>query len=146
MERLSSGKIIAQISQRPFVRDESVCLSSLESRETLYVTCRRARKYQKTIPRIIILLAGGYAGYTLHHILNLFPWCSQCVNRVSWCLVLTKMFHAETKSYLVFSLSNDPGKKGSDFFCYGAIRCPHIAKFSFLHREYVNLQKRRTTK
>ena len=82
----------------------------------------------------------------LHHILNLFPWCSQCVNRVSWCLVLTKMFHAETKSYLVFSLSNDPGKKGSDFFCYVAIRCPHIAKFSFLHREYVNLQKRRTTK
>ena len=51
------------------------------------------------------------------------------------------MFHAETKSYLVSSLRNDPGKKGSDFFCYGAIRCPHIAKSSFLHREYVNLQK-----
>ena len=51
------------------------------------------------------------------------------------------MFRAETKLYLVFSLSNDPGKKGSNFLCYGAISSPLIVKFSFLHRECVNLQK-----
>ena len=38
-------------------------------------------------------------------------------------------------------LSNDPGKKGSNFFCYGAISFPHIGMFSCLHRECVNLQK-----
>ena len=47
---------------KAFLRDESVCLSSLGSRETLYITCGRARKYQKSIPRKIIPLAGGYAG------------------------------------------------------------------------------------
>ena len=39
------------------------------------------------------------------------------------------------------SLSNDPGKKGSNFFCCGAIRFPHIEIFSFLRRECINLQK-----
>lgn len=38
-------------------------------------------------------------------------------------------------------LSNDPGKKGSNFFCHGTICFPHIGMFSFLHRECVNLQK-----
>ena len=38
-------------------------------------------------------------------------------------------------------LSNDPGKKGSNFFCYGTIRFPPIGMFSILHRECVNLQK-----
>ena len=38
-------------------------------------------------------------------------------------------------------LSNDPGKKGSNFFCCGAIRFPHIEMFSFLRRECINLQK-----
>ena len=38
-------------------------------------------------------------------------------------------------------LSNDPGKKGSTFFCCGAIRFPHIEMFSFLRRECINLQK-----
>ena len=38
-------------------------------------------------------------------------------------------------------LSNDPGKKGSNFFCCGAIRFPHIDMFSFLRRECINLQK-----
>ena len=38
-------------------------------------------------------------------------------------------------------LSNDPGKTGSHFFCYGAIRFPHIEMFSFSHRECINLQK-----
>ena len=28
-------------------------------------------------------------------------------------------------------LSNDPGKTGSHFFCYGAIRFPHIELFDF---------------
>ena len=77
----------------------------------------------------------------LHHISNLFPWRLLCVTCVNWCLVLTKMFHAETKSYLVFSLSNDRDEKGSDFFCYGAIGCPRLAEFSFLCRECVNQQK-----
>ena len=40
-----------------------------------------------------------------------------------------------------FSLSNDLGKKGSNFFCCGAIRFPHIEMFSFLRRECINLQK-----
>ena len=39
------------------------------------------------------------------------------------------------------SLSNDPGKKGSNFFCCGAIPFPHIEIFSFLRRECLNLQK-----
>ena len=38
-------------------------------------------------------------------------------------------------------LSNDPGKKGSNFFCCGAIRFPHIEMFSFLRSECINLQK-----
>ena len=38
-------------------------------------------------------------------------------------------------------LSNDPRKKGSNFFCCGAIRFPHIEMFSFLRRECINLQK-----
>ena len=38
-------------------------------------------------------------------------------------------------------LSNDPGKKGSNFFCCGAIRFSHIELFSFLRRECINLQK-----
>ena len=38
-------------------------------------------------------------------------------------------------------LSNDPGKKGSNLFCCGAIRFPHIEMFSFLRRECINLQK-----
>ena len=38
-------------------------------------------------------------------------------------------------------LSNDPGKKGSNFFCYGTIRFPHIEMFSFLRGECINLQK-----
>ena len=38
-------------------------------------------------------------------------------------------------------LSNDPGKKGSNFFCFGAIRFPHIEMFSFLRRECIYLQK-----
>ena len=46
--------------------------------------------------------------------------------------------------YLVWwqgsSLSNDPGKKGSNFFCYGTICFPHIRMFLFLHRKCVNLQ------
>ena len=41
-----------------------------------------------------------------------------------------------------FSLSNDPGKKGSNFFYCGAIRFPQIEMFSFLRRECINLQKR----
>ena len=38
-------------------------------------------------------------------------------------------------------LSNDPGKKGSNFFCCDAIRFPYIKMFSFLRRECINLQK-----
>ena len=38
-------------------------------------------------------------------------------------------------------LSNDPGKKGSNLFCCGAIRFPHIDMFSFSRRECINLQK-----
>ena len=34
------------------------------------------------------------------------------------------------------TLSNDPAKKGSNFFCCGAIRFPHIEMFSFLRREH----------
>ena len=41
-----------------------------------------------------------------------------------------------------FSLSNDPGKKGSNFFYCGAIRFPQIEMFSFLRRKCINLQKR----
>ena len=37
-------------------------------------------------------------------------------------------------------LSNDPGKKGSNFFCCSAIRFPQIEMFSFLRRECINLQ------
>ena len=40
-------------------------------------------------------------------------------------------------------LSNDPGKKGSNFFCCGAIRFPHIETFSFLRRECINLATKR---
>ena len=39
------------------------------------------------------------------------------------------------------SLSNDPSKKGSNLFCCGAIRFPHIEMFSFLRKECINLQK-----
>ena len=38
-------------------------------------------------------------------------------------------------------LSNDPGKRGSSFFCYATIRFPHIGMFSFIHIECINLQK-----
>ena len=40
-----------------------------------------------------------------------------------------------------WKLSNGPGKKGSNFFCCGTIRFPHIEMFSFLRRECINLQK-----
>lgn len=41
----------------------------------------------------------------------------------------------------VLTLSNDPGKRGSNFFYYGAILFPDIEIFSFSHREHINLQK-----
>ena len=48
----------------------------------------------------------------------------------------------EVKLYLKRqNLSDDPGKKGSNLFCYSAIRFPHIEMFSFLRREWINLQK-----
>ena len=50
--------------------------------------------------------------------------------RVKWIRVLTEE-----------CLSNDPGKKGSNLFCCGAIRFPHIEMFSFSRRECINLQK-----
>ena len=39
------------------------------------------------------------------------------------------------------SLSNDPGKTGSNFLFYGAIRFPHIGMFSLSHIDCLNLQK-----
>jgi len=38
-------------------------------------------------------------------------------------------------------LSNGPGKKGSNFFCYGAVCFPHIGMFSFSNRECINYKK-----
>ena len=38
-------------------------------------------------------------------------------------------------------LSNDPGKKGSNFFCCDAIHFPYIKMFSFLRRECINLSQ-----
>ena len=38
-------------------------------------------------------------------------------------------------------LSNDPGKKGSNLLCCGAIRFLHIEMFSFLRRECISLHK-----
>ena len=41
------------------------------------------------------------------------------------------------------NLSNDPGKTEINFFCYSAIRFPHIGIFLFPHKaECINLQKR----
>ena len=45
------------------------------------------------------------------------------------------------KTCILVHLSNDPGKKESNFYCCGAIRFPHIEMFSFLRRECTNLQK-----
>ena len=45
-----------------------------------------------------------------------------------------------TQSSSSSCLSNDPGKKESNFYCCGAIRFPHIEMFSFLRRECINLQ------
>ena len=39
------------------------------------------------------------------------------------------------------NVSNDPGKKGSNLICCGAIRFPHIEMFSILRRECINPQK-----
>ena len=50
--------------------------------------------------------------------------------------------HDFKKGYcILYLLSNDPGKKESNFYCCGAIRFPHIEMFSFLRREFINLQK-----
>ena len=48
--------------------------------------------------------------------------------------------------YLVLyrELSNDPGKKGSNFFCYCTIGFPLIEMILFVHRECVNLQRQST--
>ena len=35
-------------------------------------------------------------------------------------------------------LSSDPGKKGSNFFCYGAIHFPNIEVFLFSQRGYIS--------
>ena len=60
-------------------------------------------------------------------------------NTISIALrVLTK---SNKNRYDSYCLSNDPGKKGSNFFCCGAICFPHIEMFSFLRRECINLQK-----
>ena len=60
-------------------------------------------------------------------------------NTISIALrVLTK---SNKNRYDSSCLSNDPGKKGSNFFCCGAICFPHIEMFSFLRRECINLQK-----
>ena len=42
---------------------------------------------------------------------------------------------------ICFWLCNDPGKEGSNFFCYGTIHFPHIGTFLFSHRECNSLQK-----
>ena len=42
---------------------------------------------------------------------------------------------------LINPLSNNPGKKGSNFICCSAKRFPHIEMFSFLRKECINLQK-----
>ena len=41
------------------------------------------------------------------------------------------------------SLSNDPGRVKSIFFCYAAMCFPHKGMFSFSNRERINLQKGR---
>ena len=61
-------------------------------------------------------------------VFNIFTFYS-----LLFCTFLEHIFPA--------NLSNDPGKKGSNFFCCGAIRFPHIEMFSFLRRECINLQK-----
>ena len=78
-------------------------------------------------------------------------WCL-CIDisisdkRESWtesgkvlCTCFLSLLFCHWKGFWV--LSNDPGKKGSTFFCCGAIRFPHIEIFSFLRRECINLQK-----
>ena len=37
--------------------------------------------------------------------------------------------------------SNGPGKKGSSFFCYGAVHFSHVGMFSFSYRECINYKK-----
>ena len=44
-------------------------------------------------------------------------------------------------SYTDRLLSNDLGKKGSNFFCYGEIRFPYVGMLSFSQRECTNQQK-----
>ena len=46
-----------------------------------------------------------------------------------------------TNKFSHSSLSNDPGKTGSNFLFYCAILFPHVGIFSLLHRECLNLQK-----
>ena len=60
---------------------------------------------------------------------------------ISFVLVHSEWRRGGIGTYMIYHLSNDPGKKGSNFFCCGAIRFPHIEMFSFLHRECINLQK-----
>ena len=44
-------------------------------------------------------------------------------------------------SLSIDSLSNDPVKMGSNFFCCGTIHFPHVGMFSVSHRECIILQK-----
>ena len=106
---------------KAFLRDEGVCLSW----DPLHHMWPREEVPEK-YPAHNNTASRWLRRRHLHHISNLFPWRLLCVTCVNWCLVLTKMFRAETKSYLVFSLSNDRDEKGSDFFCYGAIGRPRL--------------------
>ena len=38
-------------------------------------------------------------------------------------------------------LSNGPSKKGSNFFCSGAVRFPRVGMFSFSYRECITTKR-----
>ena len=78
------------------------------------------------------------AQYCCQQLFSLVRWLPKTSNGVSLAKHFTGLSQATA---LRDVLSNDPGKNGSNFFCCGAIRFPHIEMFSFLRRECINLQK-----
>ena len=75
-----------------------------------------------------------------YHISIVFPPVRTLVFKLELSFVMQMISKSQTTAILYY-LNNDPGKKGSIFFCCGAIRFPHIEMFSFLRRECINLQK-----
>ena len=72
----------------------------------------------------------------MHNVTSVSPNCDKCCSKKGKYLWFEKNWQMKWDMKISFiDLGNDLGKKGCNFFCYGAIRFPHIGMLSFSPRK-----------